>query len=189
MKLFYLPGSCALGPHAALEHCRLSYEAVRVERGKQTDPAYLAINPLGRVPALVTATHGTITEAPVVLSYIADIAPGQGLLAAAGTAERYQALRWMAYISSTVHPTLGRFWRAERFCDDASCADSIERSAPHCSWPMISFSLRGTCRRGNGLWETISPWQISISSSSVVWVFGCPRTRANTQASIDTRCE
>jgi len=52
MKLFYLAGSCALGPHIALEHCGLSYEAVRVERGKQTDPAYLAINPLGRVPAL-----------------------------------------------------------------------------------------------------------------------------------------
>ena len=63
MKLFYLPGSCALGPHIALEYSGLAYEAVRVERGRQTDPAYLAINPLGRVPALATATHGTITEA------------------------------------------------------------------------------------------------------------------------------
>jgi glutathione S-transferase len=35
----------------------------------------------------------------------------------------------MAYISSTVHPALGRLWRAERFCDDASCAGSVERSA------------------------------------------------------------
>src|ERR1700735_4321925 len=73
MKLFYLPGSCALGAHIALEHFGLAYEAVRVERGRQTDPTYLAVNPLGRVPALVTATHGTITEAPVVLSYIADV--------------------------------------------------------------------------------------------------------------------
>ena len=55
MKLFYLPGSCALGPHIALEYAGLAYEAVRVERGRQTDPAYLAINPLGRVRALVTA--------------------------------------------------------------------------------------------------------------------------------------
>jgi glutathione S-transferase len=69
MKLFYLPGSCALGPHIALEYCGLAYEAVHVERGRQTDLAYLATNPLGRVPAMVTATHGTITEAPVVLSY------------------------------------------------------------------------------------------------------------------------
>jgi glutathione S-transferase len=76
MKLFYLPVSCALGPHIALEYSGLSHEVVRIERGRQTDPSYLTINPLGRVPALVTATHGTITEAPVVLSYIADIAPG-----------------------------------------------------------------------------------------------------------------
>jgi glutathione S-transferase len=129
MRLFYLPGSCALGPHIALEYAGLTYEAVRVERGKQTDPAYLAINPLGRVPALVTTTHGTITEAPVVLCYIADIVAGRELLPANGMPERYQALRWMAYISSTLHPALGRLWRAERFCDDADCRSSVEQAA------------------------------------------------------------
>ena len=129
MKLYYLPGSCALGPHIALEYSGLAYEAVRVERGKQTDPAYLAINPLGRVPTLVTATHGTITEAPVILSYIADVATGCGLLPAIATPERYEALRWMTYVSTTVHPALGRLWRAERFCDGAGCESSVERAA------------------------------------------------------------
>ena len=129
MKLYYLSGSCALGPHIALEYCRLPYEAVRIERGRQTDPSYLAVNPLGRVPALVTPTHGTITEAPVVLSYIADIAPASGLLPAVGTRKRYEALQWMAYLSTTLHPALGRFWRAARFCDDSSCEQTIERAA------------------------------------------------------------
>lgn len=128
MKLFYLPGSCALAPHIALEYTGLAYEAVRVERGRQTDPAYLAINPLGRVPALVTASHGTITEVPAVLSYIADVATGRELLPATGTPERYEALRWMAYISSTVHPAFGQLWRAERFCD-AGCESSVEHAA------------------------------------------------------------
>lgn len=129
MKLFYLVGSCALGPHIALEYSGLPYEAVRIERGRQTDPPYLAINPLGRVPALVTSAHGTITEAPVVLSYIADIAPGAGLLPSVGMRDRYEALRWMAYISTTLHPALGRLWRAARFCDDANCEQTIERAA------------------------------------------------------------
>ena len=129
MKLFYLPGSCALGPHIALEYSGQPYEAVRVERGSQADPSYLAINPLGRVPALVTATHGTITEAPVVLSYIADIAPGPRLLPAVGTRDRYEALQWMAYLSTTVHPALGRLWRPARFCDDAGCEQTIEQAA------------------------------------------------------------
>jgi glutathione S-transferase len=77
----------------------------------------------------VTATHGTITEAPVVLCYIAEVATNHALLPAIGTPERYEALRWMAYISSTVHPTLGRLWRSERFCDDAVCHSSVERAA------------------------------------------------------------
>lgn len=105
------------------------WSPVRVERGRQTDPAYLAINPLGRAPTLVTATHGTLTEAPVVLSYIADVATASGLLPVVGTPERYEALRWMAYISTTVHPALGRLWRAERSCDDAGCESSVERAA------------------------------------------------------------
>jgi glutathione S-transferase len=129
MKLYYLAGSCALAPHIALEHSGLAYEAVRVERGKQSDPSYLAINPLGRVPALVTASHGTITEVPAVLSYIADLAPDLGLLPGAGTWERYEALRWMAYLASTVHPALGRLWRAERFSSEAACVGSVEQAA------------------------------------------------------------
>ena len=32
MKLFYLPGSCALGPHIALEYIALAYEAVATQR-------------------------------------------------------------------------------------------------------------------------------------------------------------
>jgi hypothetical protein len=46
-------------------------------------------NPLDRVPALVTATHGTITEVPAVLSFVADVATGRGLLPAIGTQEPY----------------------------------------------------------------------------------------------------
>jgi glutathione S-transferase len=91
---------------------------VRIERGGQTDPAYLAVNSLGRVPTLVAAGHGTITEAPVILTYIADIAPDCRLPPAVGMPARYEALGWMAYISTTVHPAFGRLWRAERFCDD-----------------------------------------------------------------------
>jgi glutathione S-transferase len=128
LMLYYLAGSCALAPHIALEHSGLAYEAIRVERGRQADPSYLAINPLGRVPALVTPIHGTITEAPAVLSYIADTAD-RGLLPRVGTRERYEALSWMAYLSSTVHPAFGRLWRPERFAGDAISIGSVERAA------------------------------------------------------------
>jgi glutathione S-transferase len=129
MKLYYLAGSCALAPHIALELSGLTYEVARIERGKQFEPTYLAINPLGRVPALVTADAGTITEVPAVLAYIADRVPKIGLLPGAGSRERYDALRWMAYLASTVHPALGRLWRPERFASDGACMSSIEQAA------------------------------------------------------------
>jgi len=129
MKLYYLAGSCALAPHIALELSRLPYEAIRVERGKQSDKSYLAINSLGRVPALVTTSHGTIIEVPAVLYYIADMVPEHSLMPSSGTRERYEVLRWMAYFSSTIHPAFGRLWRAERFASDAACAASVEQAA------------------------------------------------------------
>jgi glutathione S-transferase len=129
MKLYYLAGSCALAPHIALEHSGLPYEAIRVERGKQTDASYLAINPLGRVPALVTTFHGTVTEVPAVLSFIAYMAPERSLMPSSGIRERYEVMRWMAYLSSTIHPSFGRLWRAERFASDAACTASVELAA------------------------------------------------------------
>jgi glutathione S-transferase len=122
MKPYYLAGSCALAPHIARELSGLPYEAIRVERGKQMDPSYLAINQLGRAPALVTPDHDTITEVPAVLCYI--VTGLRRLLPNVGTRERYEALRWMAYLASTVHPAL---WRPERFAD-AACIGSVEQA-------------------------------------------------------------
>ncbi len=129
MKLYYLPGSCALAPHIALAHSGLQFAAVRVERGKQAEPAYLAINPLGRVPALVTSSSSILTEVPAVLSFIADSAPASQLLPAIGSPDRYEALRWLAFLSSTVHPAFGRLWRAERFTYDADGIQAVEQAA------------------------------------------------------------
>ena len=55
-KLYYSPGTCALATHIALEEAGADYEAERVDFGSQAQrsPEYLAINPKGRVPALVT---------------------------------------------------------------------------------------------------------------------------------------
>jgi len=57
------------------------------------------------------------------------MAPDRGLLPNVRTRERYEALRWMAYLSSTVHPAFGRLWRAEHFAGDAACIGSVEQAA------------------------------------------------------------
>ena len=80
-KLYYAPGTCALASHIALEEAGASYTAERLDfkNSQQTSPQYLAINPKGRVPALVTE-RGTLTETPAILAYIAQGFPQARLM-------------------------------------------------------------------------------------------------------------
>src|SRR5881275_460318 len=75
-KLYYAPGTCALATHIALEEAGAPYEAVRLDFGSQAQrsPEYLAVNPKGRVPALVTES-GTLTETPGLLLFVAQRFP------------------------------------------------------------------------------------------------------------------
>ena len=72
LKLYYAPGTCALASRIALEEAGAEFETVRIDfrNNEQRKPEYLAINPKGRVPALVT-DHGVLTETPALLAYIA----------------------------------------------------------------------------------------------------------------------
>src|SRR5215813_9100952 len=79
-RLYYAPGTCALATHIALEEAGAPYEAVLVDFSSQSQrsPEYLAINPKGRVPALVTET-GTLTETPALLCFVAQRFPNAEL--------------------------------------------------------------------------------------------------------------
>ena len=52
MKLYYSPGTCALGDHIALEWIGQPFETVRLSAEERRTPAYLALNPAGVVPTL-----------------------------------------------------------------------------------------------------------------------------------------
>ena len=62
-KLYYAPGTCALASHIALEEAGADYETERLDfkRNEQNSAEYLAINPKGRVPSLIT-DRGALTE-------------------------------------------------------------------------------------------------------------------------------
>ncbi len=80
LTLFYATGTCSLASHIALEESGLAYEARRLNftAGEQNKPEYLAVNPKGRVPALVT-DRGIITETSAILVYVAQISPAANL--------------------------------------------------------------------------------------------------------------
>jgi glutathione S-transferase len=81
LKLYYATGTCALASHIALEEAGVAYTAERLDfkSSQQTSPEYLAINPKGRVPALVT-DRGVLTETPAILAFVAQSAPHAKLM-------------------------------------------------------------------------------------------------------------
>jgi glutathione S-transferase len=127
LKLYYAPGACSLAAHIALEEAGLSFEVERLDlmAGQQRDPAYLALNPKGRVPFLVT-DHGGLSESVAILGYIAALAPEKALLPADAWA-RAQAMSLLAWLSGTVHGTgFATVFRPGRFADDADAHPAIK---------------------------------------------------------------
>jgi len=112
MKLYYSPAACSLAPHIALEEAGLPYDLVKVDLRTHklaNGSDFYKINPKGYVPVLEIADGERLTEAAVVLQYIADHAPGK-LAPAYGTIARYRLNEWLNFISSEIHKQFGPLW-------------------------------------------------------------------------------
>jgi glutathione S-transferase len=130
-KLYYAPGTCALASHIALEEVGADYEAVRLDfsQGEQRQPAYLAINPKGRVPALVTG-QGVLTETPAILAFVAQTFP-QARLAPLDDAFAFaQVQAFNSYLCSTVHVAHAHRMRGTRWADDPAAIADMKRKVP-----------------------------------------------------------
>jgi len=117
MKLYYAPGACSLAAHIALREAdrRFDLERVDLKTHRTASGAdYSLVNPKGYVPALqLDDAGGTIlTEAAVVLQYIADLAPERALAPPSGSAERYRLQEWLNFISSELHKQFGPLFDA-----------------------------------------------------------------------------
>ena len=112
MKLYYSPGACSLAPHIALHESGLPFTAIKVDlkSHKLADGTdYYAVNPKGYVPTLELPSGERLTEAAVVLQYIADRKPGE-LAPAFGTMERYRLMESLNFIATEVHKQFGPLW-------------------------------------------------------------------------------
>jgi glutathione S-transferase len=128
LKLYYSPGACSLAPHILLEELGLKYqlELVALAENKQQTPGYLAINPKGRVPALLTHEGEVLTEAPAVSWYIALQATHASLIPH-GTLAQARCLEWFNWISGTVHAmAYGQLWRPHRFVADEALYGAVK---------------------------------------------------------------
>ena len=130
LKLFHAWGSCSLASLIALEEAGADYElaVMSTKDGDQRTPDYLAINPKGRVPALVTP-RGVLTETPAILSYIPETHPAAGLLPVDAWA-RAQAHAFNSYLCSTVHVAHAHKHRGYRWTDDPVAQAAMTAAVP-----------------------------------------------------------
>ncbi len=133
IELHYGPGACSFVPHAALEVVKAATghdfvaHPLKLHKGEQRTPDYLALNPNGQVPTLVV--DGTpLTQIVAICDYLDRRFPQAGLLPAE-TWARAQAMSRFAWMNNTVHPTFTHVFMPERFTDDESAQAAIRQHA------------------------------------------------------------
>lgn len=127
LKLYYGVGACSLASHLALEEAGAEYEAIRMDlkSGQQQTPDYLALNPKGRVPALVT-DRGVITETPAILAYVAQTHRGANLAPLDDPFAFAELQAFNSYLCSTVHVSHAHGARGSRWADDAGALEAMK---------------------------------------------------------------
>jgi glutathione S-transferase len=103
LTLYIAPGSSSMAPHIALHEAGADFDIrpMSFRAREQRAPEYLAVNPQGKVPALV-ADGVVLTEVAAILFYIARHFPEARLMPPGDVAEA-RVLSWMSFLASTVH--------------------------------------------------------------------------------------
>jgi len=107
LTLFHSPNTRSTGALILLEELGAPYElhVLNMKAGEQRQPAYLALNPMGKVPAV---KHGDafITEQVAISLYLADLFPEAKLAPLIGDPLRGPYLRWLVYYAACFEPAV-----------------------------------------------------------------------------------
>jgi glutathione S-transferase len=130
-KLFYAPHTCALASHIALEEVGADYDLARIDidANDHRKPEYLAINPKGRVPTLLTE-RGILTETPAILVFIAQSFPQARLAPVEDPFAFARIQEFNSYLCATAHVAHAHRMRGARWVDDASAIAAMQRKVP-----------------------------------------------------------
>ena len=107
ITLYHSPNTRSGGARILLEELQADYDlhVLDMKRNEQRAPEYLAVNPMGKVPAI---RHGDaiVPEQVAIYIYLGDLYPEAGLAPPIGDPLRGPYLRWMAYYGSCFEPAV-----------------------------------------------------------------------------------
>jgi len=107
LVFFHAPNTRSSGTRILLEELSAPHElrVVNMKAGEQRKPAFLAVNPMGKVPAILHRGE-LVTEQAAIFIYLADLFPKAGLAPAPGDRRRGPYLRWLVYYGSSFEPAV-----------------------------------------------------------------------------------
>lgn len=125
------PGSGAAAAEMALAEADqpVEWRDVSLDGDRQRGADYLAVNPMGRVPAMILPDGTVLTESLAILLTVTDRHPEAALLPPPGDAGRARALRWMALLAGEFYPHVTRHDYPERFGAAPSQSGRLRRRA------------------------------------------------------------
>lgn len=172
MEFYYFPGTCARVALIALEQAGAAY-ATRIVRffcGEHKQPAYLAINPLGKVPTLVVDGR-PLTENMAIVGYLHALMPGAGLMPQAGDDPLREALGWadLAMCAATVHPLVTRL-RMPRIIagpEHEGAVWSMAQQALQVAFAPIEQRLAGQRWMLGGAWSAVDAFLFWLWDTAV----------------------
>jgi glutathione S-transferase len=105
LTLYFAPGASSMAAHIALHEVGISFDArpMSFRGGDLRAPDYLKLNPEGKVPTLLVDGR-PLTEVAAILFFLARRCPESDLLPRDNIEAEAQALSWMSFIASTLHP-------------------------------------------------------------------------------------
>lgn len=111
--LHFTPDSAAMIVRLALRMTDAAFAEAPIDRdgGELDSPAYRAMQPLGKIPALQTP-DGPMFETAAMLLYLAD--RHAGLAPAPDSPQRAAFLKWFFFTSTNLHPTILQVFYPDR---------------------------------------------------------------------------
>lgn len=140
--LFYVPYTRSLRPRWLLEELGVPYELHKMDMGETKKPDYLAVHPLGKVPAY-SEDGNVILESAAILMHLADKHAEKGLAPALGTLERARYYQWFSFCISNIEPHLARLFsfRMTEGADPALAEAEIAATAKY--FQILEKELQG----------------------------------------------
>ena len=107
MKLYWAPRSRSFTALWLMEETGQPYQRVLTDitTGAQKAPEYLAINPMGKVPALADG-DATLAEAAAICAYVAERYPEAKLAPPLGDIRRAKFLYWLFFSPGCIEPSI-----------------------------------------------------------------------------------